>query len=286
MYRLFNNRLFEHAQHDYENVFLKSLRDLGTYRVPLKEASILILGCGYNYPDVILYSDIFKYVVGLDTRRAFYRDGVIRLYKNLAQNNKIKAALRSVELCFYYSNYYRYLKKLSGKEIKHKEYILKSYDGDQIPFGDESFDVVLSNAVIEHIVNLDHLFKEICRVTKKDGYSYHLWHNYYSFSGGHLPNSMCFKNPWGHLRNIYITKDLNKLKPDQLKEMFSKYFEITAMYQVDRSHRKRGYGEGFEFEHEELLSGGLKDELKEYQPDILLTRAYLIIGKRLYSHLV
>lgn len=51
------------------------------------------------------------------------------------------------------------------------------------PFPDQSFDVVVTNQVIEHILDIDHFIKETQRVLKKSGYSVistenlSSWHN-------------------------------------------------------------------------------------------------------------
>lgn len=43
------------------------------------------------------------------------------------------------------------------------------YDGKHLPFGDGSFDSVLSSEVFEHIFNLESIVKELCRVLKPGG---------------------------------------------------------------------------------------------------------------------
>ena len=43
-------------------------------------------------------------------------------------------------------------------------------DGMQLPFADNSFDLVLSSEVIEHILEPEHFVQEIARVLKPDGY--------------------------------------------------------------------------------------------------------------------
>lgn len=45
-------------------------------------------------------------------------------------------------------------------------------NGGRLPFGDKSFDVVVSNHVIEHMANADLLLSEIGRVLKDDGIAY------------------------------------------------------------------------------------------------------------------
>ena len=74
------------ANHDYFNGFLKSKKDveslLNDKGKQVSEANVLILGCGYNYPDVILWSTVAKQVVGVDVKDAFWKDGFGARYKN------------------------------------------------------------------------------------------------------------------------------------------------------------------------------------------------------------
>ena len=63
----------------------------------------------------------------------------------------------------------------SNKRIEEaaKEKIYKKitlYDGDTIPYPDNSFDTIISNCVLEHIPNIGFSLKEIYRVLKPDGY--------------------------------------------------------------------------------------------------------------------
>ena len=55
-----------------------------------------------------------------------------------------------------------------------KKYYKKPYyvinDGEPYPFNNESFDFIFTNAVFEHIPNIDFALKETIRVLKKDGY--------------------------------------------------------------------------------------------------------------------
>jgi SAM-dependent methyltransferase len=44
-----------------------------------------------------------------------------------------------------------------------------SYDGENIPFAEGSFDLVFSNQVLEHVRNPDHVVSEVYRVLKSGG---------------------------------------------------------------------------------------------------------------------
>jgi ubiquinone/menaquinone biosynthesis C-methylase UbiE len=50
----------------------------------------------------------------------------------------------------------------------HKPYFIVK-DGNKYPFADESFDFVFTNAVFEHIPDINHALQEMMRVTKKGG---------------------------------------------------------------------------------------------------------------------
>lgn len=178
-----------------------------------------------------------------------------------------------------YRRYYRQLERLAGITIAHRAYQLQSYDGKHMPFENQTFDAVLSNTVLEHVQDVDAVLRETCRVTKTGGISYHLWHNYYSLSGGHHSQSVYHKHPWGHLRLRYEAPGLNRFTPSQFREFFSRYFDIVGLYQVDGCARKKGFDNNFQFEGEALLSKSIRDELC-LPTELMLTRGYLIIGRK------
>jgi SAM-dependent methyltransferase len=49
-----------------------------------------------------------------------------------------------------------------------------TYDGRNIPFPNESFDVVFTSSVLEHVLDLGNLFREFARVLKPQGIAIHV----------------------------------------------------------------------------------------------------------------
>lgn len=279
IYMLLRHDFLKQAWHDYRHVFLKSYRSIAALLpIPISEAKVLVLGCGYTYPDVILYSSIAKEVVGLDTTPTFFRDSPLNVMRK-APHGKLRQLVRASLFWPKYWTYYYWLHKVSGVRVEHQKYRLISYDGRQIPFEDETFDVVISNAVLEHVEELNAVFAEVRRVTKTGGISYHLWHNFYSFSGGHVPEFLSRKYPWGHLRGKYrVPTGVYNTPPHEVQNYFTRYFDQVTLQQVDENHNRKGIDPGFHYEQEELLSGEIANELCNYPRELLLTKSYLLTG--------
>ena len=59
------------------------------------------------------------------------------------------------------------------------------YNGERIPFPNETFDFVVSYQVLEHVSCIEHIFSECVRLLKPNGTMYHVCPNYSSFYEGH-----------------------------------------------------------------------------------------------------
>ena len=93
------------------------------------------------------------------------------------------------------------------------------------------------------------------------------------------------QTPWAHLRKLlpeesYCYSDgLNRIRKKELIECFSKFFPINLSKGIDKNHNKRG-GLFFKEEGPERLSDKIKSELSEYSNEELLTRSFLLIGRK------
>ena len=277
------------ADHKYFNVFVKSKTDIRRMlSISLKDATVLIIGCGYWYPEVLLFSTRVKEVVGIDVIDHFYRDGFVKTFlSSVRQRRGIKGWFLAFNECIrrrvgvkggYYGRFEGYL----GFKVRHKELQLITFDGLNIPFPDNTFDVVMSNAVLEHVMGIPAAIKEMARVTNEAGINYHLYHNYYSFSGNHKPYALNKKHPWGHLRGLIETnpKHLNKVKIYDIEKIFFSNFSDVEVFPVDRNHCKRGIDAQFEWEQEVFFQRYRGELENKYPSEMLLSRGFLIVGKK------
>lgn len=70
-------------------------------------------------------------------------------------------------------------------------------DGGELPFADDSFDVVISINVLEHVTDPISVLKECRRVLRPDGFLYLYFPPFYSPWGAHVDGWINF--PWPHL---------------------------------------------------------------------------------------
>jgi SAM-dependent methyltransferase len=283
------------ANNDYLTLFLKPYADveslLNARGRDIADANILVLGCGYHYPEVILWSTVAKQVIGIDVRKVFWKHGFRARYKDLRRGGKgISGSFANTIVDgLTYFRYFDELRKLLRTELNEHNQNLQTYEGSKLPFADETFDVVCSNAVLEHVTpsDLAQLANEIPRVTRPSGINYHLCHNYYSLSGAYVPNEIASAHPWGHLLgdrqvnnwlNSYGAPYLNRMLPEEIVKLLSQGIRCVAVYSVDKNHNKSETTSEFTYEGEELLNKELEKKLDNYPRKTLLTRAFLFVG--------
>jgi ubiquinone/menaquinone biosynthesis C-methylase UbiE len=172
--------------------------------------------------------------------------------------------------------YYFYLKEACNSPLKFEDLDIRQMDVTNLSFDDDEFDIVISNAVFEHVQDVPGAIRELKRVMKKGAITYHLIHLFTSLSGGHnlkwsnpdeyVPNNI---PPWDHLRkNLFPAHVyLNKLRMNDYIQIFENDFTILEC--------KVGKKEG-----KKLLTSEIKNELSEYSKDELITRDLIIIAKK------
>ncbi len=101
---------------------------------------------------------------------------------------------------------------VEAKNKKISNCIFQVYNGNDILFPSDSFDVVFMAGVLHHIVFSlhNHIIKEVNRVLKQDGRFYLFEHNPFNPLTRHLVNTCVFDKKAKLLKSIYIERLLRK----------------------------------------------------------------------------
>lgn len=270
------------ARHDAQCVFpklrarLEAISDL-----PPAEWRVLDVGCGYRCPNVMMFTQLGVPAVGLDVLPAFFRNGAFARWRSEPGLPLPRRIWRFVRERVYAGAYYAELAHLTGSRVDHGALQLVRYDGGAFPFADGSFNIIVSNAVLEHVADLPGFASEVARVLSPRGVFDMLWHNYYSLSGNHLPDDVNATHPWGHLTGATSAPDtagLNQARPEDIRAAFEGVLDVTHCIPADAEHTLQGEP-GFTPEGAELLTGDLRRRLlADYPEDLLLARAFVIQG--------
>ena len=217
----------------HESMF-KMLDRMGVYPVKsgVKVLEIGFIGGGYS---------IFAF-----ERLGFNSCGVDNQYGGLAKGNPLP----------------RYLSGL----IDSKAGFFSGDITQKTRFEDESFDIIFSVSVLEHIQDYRGAYKEMYRILKPDGVIIHDYGSFYSLNGGHALGIL--DSPWAHVRlsqKDYL-RYVEQLRPFEAEE--AKNWILKALNPCSISKMQEYLiTEGFNIK---LWKGGLgKHRLSGFSPEIL-----------------
>lgn len=276
------------AKHDHLNVFQKTLRDLKLAGFQgMSGKNVLDLGCGQRYPFALQCAADGGNVTALDIN--YVKPDMLALYfLRCCKYDNFKRAVKSTfRRMFFDKRYYETLEVCTGRPIfsfwPRINFMTADPKNSSYPLPSETFDLIASNATLEHVSDIPGVASEIRRLLRRGGYFYGFIHNYYSISGGHnlewaFPdeNPSIKVPPWDHLReNKYSTHVyLNQYEPEQFEKAFAKHLEIRLFEERDINHDPGGE------EGERFLKGQVAKDLTKYPRRLLLTRAYCIICRK------
>ena len=89
--------------------------------------------------------------------------------------------------------------------------IIRRMEGDTIPFGDETFDIVVNNMVMEHVPDLDRVLDEIRRVLRPGGLVLSLFPDRALWIEGHCRIPFLHRFPRGGRARVYYAACLSSL---------------------------------------------------------------------------
>ncbi|MEE9552861.1 MAG: class I SAM-dependent methyltransferase [candidate division Zixibacteria bacterium] len=263
----------EFARHDFE-VYKEIVTATANY-IKTDNASsfrVLDIGCGQRYANTLLFSNEDNHeAFGVDTD--IVGPGLSK-YPGMIRHNGIERTVKSaVRELLFDPIYFGALNRCAGKKLDKRKLKILNADAGNLPFEDNFFDLVVSNAVFEHIENIPVTLEELNRICKPDAAIYILIHLHSSLSGGHnmrwaFPEENVPDNvpPWDHLRdNEFPTHIyLNKMREAEYRSVFMRYTEILEW--IDGP-----------YEGEALITDHIRRELSEYSDEELLKRYVTVI---------
>ena len=274
-YSLRHNRDF--AREHYE--FFDTLRRrLGERGVSLEGARVLDVGCGKAHWLTLLLHSVGARVTGIDTE--FVAPGrSLGKYWGILRSNGLDRTLRTLVWDWTFGRwYYQELARIADFDLKFRGVDVCQGDVTNSAFDDDTFDLVVSHEVFEHVPDLEAAARELRRIMKPNALTYIYFHNFASVSGGHhiawkYPDTEPSDEvpPWDHLReNRFpdIPSWLNRCRESEYRRAFEAHFDLVDWIPLAT-------------EGEALLTDEIRDELSDYTEEELLTKGWVIVGRPL-----
>ena len=235
------------------------------------------IGCGLlQWQTILLHSEGAR-VTGVDTE---YVRGDRRpdKYWKIWRTNGIERAIKTAVWDYTFRNRYQQaLRRLSSFPLKRKQLDLRQHTAERLPFAADTFDLLVSHEVFEHIQDVPAAVLELRRVLRPGGLAYVNIHLFPSISGGH---HMEWKFPdfepsskvpaWDHLRKRQFPHHpswLNEMRERDYRPIFEQAMEILVW-------------EASTFEGETQLTPEIANELSDYPRDELLKKGLIIVARK------
>lgn len=257
--------------------FARMQRTLQPWLPQLAGLRVLDLGCGLLQWQTILLHSLGARVSGVDME---YVRGDRRpdKYLRIWRSNGLERAVKTLFWDFAYRGRYRAALAASAPFVLRFDGLdLRQHTAERLPFADDSFDLVASHEVFEHIPDIAAAAGEVRRVLKPGGLAYINVHLYPSISGGHhvewkYPDEAPSQRvpPWDHLRQRRFAERpswLNCLREPAYRAVFEQEFEILVW-------------EPSAWEGRALLTPDIRAELADFSEDELLKKGVIIVARK------
>ena len=226
-----SNEAFLDQLHYSKSQFNKLERLMSIHSVKIsKEMNILEIGAANGPATFQIASKLPQSVVGSD---------IVQYQINQSTIRKGNQKINEQE-----TNYINKTRKKVGEFFDKKTKSIVSFIEDDIcnsRIESSSKDLIVSWDTLEHLNNPQKAFKEMFRILKPGGYSFHEYNPFFSFNGGHSLCTLDFM--WGHVRlrttdfqkylkqfrpleydlaMRFYNENLNRMTSNQLKQYISK----------------------------------------------------------------
>lgn len=276
LFTLYRRRNRAFAIHDYHTVFLVALQCLrANVSKPLPHTHILEIGCGQRFGATLLFHSLGASIIGIDYDPVSTRLSWSGLREMAASSGLGRALKSAVRRILFDHTYYAVLERELGRPLQVATVDIRQMDARALAFNDSSFDFIFSNAVFEHVDDVDAATQEVARVLVPGGIARIAIHLFPSLSGGHHP-AWAFPDehrrrrvpPWDHLRDRRCARYvyLNEMREADYLAVFRRHLaiqETTAVYEGRR-----------------YLSEPLRRELRNYTEEDLLKRSITVVLRK------
>lgn len=259
----------EEMQQTASEEFDLTLRDLDVLEVGAGQQLLMLKYFSRNNRVTALDYDIV--IQGFDP--AAY----VRVFKENGPKRVIKTALR--KLIGIDRAYWNELEKYTGP-VQDRLAVVQG-DAHAMPWPDDSFDLVYSFSVFEHLRDPAQCLEEVVRVLRPGGLFCIGTHMYTSDSGAHDPRSFLTYHeniaPWAHLRPVHR----DSVKPNAYcngwrNEQWEKLFRDKCEGVKLRNHPSPN----LEWLRQQLAEVRSAGELTEYSDEELLTGEILAVWRK------
>lgn len=259
------------AKHQYEQ-FETMLKALARWSGPIRGKKILDIGCGRFCPFTLLFHSMGNQATGIDTLYIGTNEPWLRRYWRVLRRNGLESLAEELLLMPKYKTYYKAMREAASFPLITQGIVLAQINAENMSFADETFDIVISMEVFEHLSNVAQAVSELSRVMKRGAFAYIDINLFTSISGGHHFN---WRNPdkvppWDHLRQrrLPFTVYLNEMREHEYIKLFREKLEVLEVLDAD-------IGEGGE-----LLIPEIHAELSNYSEEELLKYGIVIIARK------
>lgn len=186
-----------------------------------------------------------------------------------------------------------------GSDFQHSDIEYYQNSVEDMPFEDNTFDLVFCFATMEHVPDISSGFEEMARVTRQGGYVYSiaapLWNSPY----GHHKPDLFDGYPWMHLLysrqeiiDFYLEKKLGPLTKEDLKihvdymlnpQFFNKHPSSAYYDACKKLNPFIVYRNGFDYLPEDSIKPNVESKLKVKgysKKELLVVNHYFIAKKK------